>query len=73
MSSPSCVAITPTVPSTSSAATRDLFQLVDDARGVRVVYTAKGMNNLQYATDDWLLDRYGVTGGAYADLALLRR
>ncbi|MFN8126315.1 MAG: 5'-3' exonuclease [Candidatus Nanopelagicales bacterium] len=51
---------------------RDLFQLVDDARGVRVVYTAKGMNNLQYATDDWLLDRYGVTGGAYADLALLR-
>ncbi len=51
---------------------RDLFQLVDDERQVRVIYTAKGMNNLQYATDEWLMDKYGVTGSQYADLALLR-
>ena len=51
---------------------RDLFQLVDDERQVRVIYTAKGMNNLQYATDGWLMDKYGVTGSQYADLALLR-
>lgn len=51
---------------------RDLFQLVDDRRQVRVIYTAKGMNNLQYATDDWLQDTYGVPGSLYADMSLLR-
>lgn len=51
---------------------RDLFQLVDDARAVRVIYTAKGMNNLQLATDEWLRDKYGVTGHQYADMSLLR-
>lgn len=51
---------------------RDLFQLVDDRRQVRIIYTAKGMNNLQYATDDWLRDKYGVPGHLYADMSLLR-
>ncbi len=51
---------------------RDLFQLVDDARRVRVVYTAKGMNNLQLATDQWLEAKYGVRGADYADMSLLR-
>jgi 5'-3' exonuclease len=51
---------------------RDLFQLVNGTGPVRVVYTAKGMNNLQLATDDWLLDKYGVPGHQYADLAILR-
>lgn len=52
---------------------RDLFQLVDDARGVRVLYPVKGVGTLQ-ATDEALLrEKYGVASGpAYADLALLR-
>lgn len=51
---------------------RDLFQLVDDSRAVRVIYTAKGMNNLQLATDEWLRTKYGVPGHRYADMSLMR-
>ena len=52
---------------------RDLFQLVDDAAGVRVLYTAKGLRNLQTVDEEALHARYGVRGGrAYADLAVLR-
>ncbi|GAB2673185.1 5'-3' exonuclease [Thalassiella azotivora] len=52
---------------------RDLFQLVDDARGVQVLYTAKGVRDLTVVDGAWLAERYGVAGGpAYADLAVLR-
>lgn len=51
---------------------RDLFQLVSDDRGVRVVYTGRGMNRLEVVTDDWLRAKYGVTGAGYGDLAVLR-
>jgi 5'-3' exonuclease len=51
---------------------RDLFQLVDDARGVRVLYPVKGMGTLQAVDGAWLRAKYGVDGPAYADLALLR-
>lgn len=51
---------------------RDLFQLVSDERECRVIYTAKGMNNLQLATDGWLESKYGVDGAGYADMSLLR-
>ncbi len=52
---------------------RDLFQLVDDAAGVRVLYTARGLRNLEVVDGARLQERYGVTSGpAYADLALLR-
>ncbi len=51
---------------------RDLFQLVEDSRQVRVIYTGKGMNKLQFATDGWLRDKYGVTGAGYADMSLMR-
>ncbi|CCB77878.1 MULTISPECIES: 5'-3' exonuclease [Streptomycetaceae] len=51
---------------------RDLFQLVDDARGVRVLYPVKGVGTLQ-ATDEVVLRaKYGVDGPGYAVLALLR-
>ena len=30
---------------------RDLFQVVDDARDVRIIYTARGMSNLEIVTD----------------------
>jgi 5'-3' exonuclease len=51
---------------------RDLYQLVDDARGVRVLYPLKGVGMLQLTDEAWLREKYGVDGKAYADLALLR-
>jgi 5'-3' exonuclease len=51
---------------------RDLFQVVDDARGVRVVYTAGGMSKLQIVTDEVLRAKYGVSAAQYADYAALR-
>ncbi|WP_406152051.1 5'-3' exonuclease H3TH domain-containing protein [Streptomyces sp. NBC_01012] len=51
---------------------RDLYQLVDDARGVRVLYPLKGVGTLQVTDEAWLREKYGVDGGGYVDLALLR-
>ncbi|CAM5566515.1 5'-3' exonuclease [Streptomyces sp. KS_5] len=51
---------------------RDLYQLVDDERGVRVLYPLKGVGTLQLTDESWLREKYGVDGGGYADLALLR-
>ncbi|MGW3241236.1 5'-3' exonuclease [Streptomyces sp. NPDC001070] len=51
---------------------RDLFQLVDDARGVRVLYPVKGVGALDVVDEAWLRGKYGVDGPGYADLALLR-
>lgn len=51
---------------------RDLFQLVDDARGVRVLYTQKGLANLQTYDEAAVREKYGIPGRAYADFALLR-
>ncbi|WP_078900092.1 5'-3' exonuclease [Streptomyces sp. SBT349] len=51
---------------------RDLFQLIDDARGVRVLYPVKGMGTLAAYDEAALREKYGVDGPGYADLALLR-
>ena len=52
---------------------RDLFQLVDDAAGVRVLYTARGIGDLDTIDEARLAEKYDVRGGsAYADLAVLR-
>jgi 5'-3' exonuclease len=53
---------------------RDLLQLVDDARGVRVLYTGKGgVREPDLATQDYLRERYAVeTGDAYLDMSVLR-
>lgn len=51
---------------------RDLFQLIDDARGVRVIYTARGMSNLEVVTDDVVVAKYGIHAAQYADYATLR-
>lgn len=52
---------------------RDLFQLVDDAAGVRVLYIGRGVRNLEVVDAARLRERYGVRdGGSYADLAILR-
>ena len=51
---------------------RDLFQVVDDLRDVRVIYTARGMSNLEIVTDQVLHGKYGVTAAQYADFAVMR-
>ncbi|MFI6090212.1 5'-3' exonuclease H3TH domain-containing protein [Streptomyces sp. NPDC051218] len=51
---------------------RDLYQLVDDERGVRVLYPLKGVGSLQITDEAWLREKYGVDGSGYVDLALLR-
>lgn len=51
---------------------RDLFQLVDDARGVQVVYPLKGVGAAQLIDEAALREKYGVTGSQYADMAALR-
>ena len=51
---------------------RDLFQLVDDAAGVRVIYTARGMSKLELVTDEVVRTKYGVGPERYVDFAVLR-
>ncbi len=53
---------------------RDLFQLVDDDRRVRILYTARGgVRDADVVDQAYLQARYAVpTGPRYADLAVLR-
>ncbi|BBH16009.1 5'-3' exonuclease [Nocardioides baekrokdamisoli] len=51
---------------------RDLFQLVDDARNVRVLYTTRGVAQHDRVDDAWILAKYGVHAAQYADFATLR-
>lgn len=52
---------------------RDLFQLVDDEAGVRVLYVGRGVRNLETVDVARLREKYAVPSGpAYADLAILR-
>lgn len=51
---------------------RDLFQLVDDARQVRVIYTGRGMSRLEVLTEQALQAKYDITAAQYADFAALR-
>ncbi|HET8617058.1 MAG TPA: 5'-3' exonuclease [Actinomycetales bacterium] len=52
---------------------RDLFQLVDDQRAVRVLYTGKGVRNLDVVDQARLRARYDVASGRdYAEMAVLR-
>ncbi|WP_127794523.1 5'-3' exonuclease [Agromyces sp. LHK192] len=51
---------------------RDLFQLVDDDAGIRVIYTARGMSKLEVLTDRSVVEKYGVLPQQYADFAALR-
>jgi 5'-3' exonuclease len=51
---------------------RDLFQLVDDARGVRVLYPRKGVGDCDVIDEQAIAERYGVRAGQYADFAALR-
>ena len=51
---------------------RDLFQVIEDARSVRVLYTAGGMKNLKVMDDAAVVAKYRVLPEQYADYATLR-
>ncbi len=51
---------------------RDLFQLVDDDRVVRVLYTNRGIADLETVDEAAVAAKYGIPGRAYADFAVLR-
>jgi 5'-3' exonuclease len=51
---------------------RDLFQLVDDARGIRVAYIGKGVANLELMDEAALTAKYQIPGRSYAAFAALR-
>jgi 5'-3' exonuclease len=51
---------------------RDLFQVVDDAAGVRVLYIARGVGNHERVDDAWVRAKYGVGPAQYADFATMR-
>ena len=48
---------------------RDLFQLVDDSRGVRVLYTVEKLKPYDEAA---VTAKYGIPGRSYAEFAVLR-
>jgi 5'-3' exonuclease len=51
---------------------RDLFQLVDDARQVRIVYIARGVARFEVVDEAAVTARYQIPGRAYAAFATLR-
>jgi len=51
---------------------RDLFQLVDDARSVRVIYTGRGMANLEILDGAAIEAKYAITPAQYAAFAAMR-
>ncbi len=51
---------------------RDLFQLVDERGPVLVLYTARGIRNLQVMGEKEVAAKYGIPGRGYADYATLR-
>jgi 5'-3' exonuclease len=51
---------------------RDLFQLVDDDRQIRILYTIRGLGKLEPVTESEVEKKYDIPGKAYADFAVLR-
>ena len=51
---------------------RDLFQLVDDKRDVKVVYLAKGIANLDLVDLKWIEKKYEIPGDRYGLFAMIR-
>lgn len=51
---------------------RDLFQVVDDARGVRVLYIGRGLAKLEVIDEAAVTAKYQIPGASYAAFATLR-
>ena len=61
-----------TVPTEIVTGDRDLFQLIDDERDVRVLYIARGVSKHERITNDVVRSKYDVDARQYADFATLR-
>lgn len=59
-------------PSVIATGDRDLFQLVDDAKPIKVAYLAKGISSHELVDLQWIAERYSIPGERYALMALLR-
>ena len=51
---------------------RDLFQIVDDVRDVKVVYLAKGLSQHDLVDKAWISRKYAIPGDRYALFAMFR-
>src|SRR6478672_11259648 len=51
---------------------RDLFQVVDDSREVRVLYIARGVGKHEVVDNAWVQAKYQIPASAYVDYATLR-
>lgn len=51
---------------------RDLFQLVDDKRDIKVIYLAKGISNHDLVDLQWISKKYEIPGERYALFAMIR-
>ena len=51
---------------------RDLFQIADDKRDVKIVYLAKGVSQHELVDTKWIAKRYEIPGDRYALFAMFR-
>lgn len=51
---------------------RDMFQLVDDKRDIKIVYLAKGISQHDLVDTDWVSKKYKIPGDRYALFAMFR-
>jgi 5'-3' exonuclease len=51
---------------------RDLFQLVDDERDIKVIYLAKGVSNHDFVDHAWISKKYDIPGDRYGLYAMIR-
>lgn len=51
---------------------RDLFQLVDDKRDIKVVYLARGISQHDLVDITWVAEKYAIPGDRYALFAMFR-
>lgn len=51
---------------------RDLFQLVDDKKDIKVVYLARGISQHDLVDVKWVADKYAIPGDRYALFAMFR-
>lgn len=51
---------------------RDLFQMVDDKKDVKIVYLARGISQHDLVDSRWVSEKYGIPGDRYALFAMFR-
>jgi 5'-3' exonuclease len=66
------LATTATCPVDIVTGDRDLFQLVEDGKPVRVIYTAKGVGQATPWDEAAVTAKYGIPGRGYGEFAVLR-